>query len=251
MKKIIFLFCFCLTILGGLKAQNEDDIIDYTNQSSSIDSVKVENVKDSFLDNFAKHELTFQSLHWIRNKFNIEYRKNLNEIFSLGLGVGYNYRQDNILHLSSELGYIFEAEGNSLSYLLLEGEYLYGFNCNPSLRFFYDSWFFENAFVQLDYRYNFNRYLLNYDTPGFFLKTNFYSSTLNLIFGMKGSFLLNQKYLFVNTFYYGFGGNYYTTYSIEKESYYKLNQPLSKENSVSFKFLIGYSFGLGFTKNRK
>jgi len=238
-------------ILGGLKAQNSEDIIDYTNQSSSSESVNVESVKDSFFDEFSKHELTFQSLHLIRNKFNIEYRKNWNEIFSLGFGVGYNYRKDNILHLSSELGYIFETEGTSFSSLLLEGEYLFGFNCNPSLRFFYDSWFFENAFVQLDYRYNFNRYLLNYNKPGLFLKTNFYSSSLNLVFGMKGSLLINQKYLLINTFYYGFGGNYYTTYSIKNESYFKLNQPISKENSVSFKFLIGYSFGLGFTKNKK
>ncbi len=248
MKKISFLLC--LIILGGLKAQIEDDIIDYTNHSFSLDSVKVVNVKDSFFDSFAKHELSFQSLHLIRNKFNIEYRKNLNDIFSLGLGVGYNYRQDNILHLSSELGYIFELEGNSFTSLLLEGEHSYGFNCNPSLRFFYDSWFFENAFVQLDYRYNFNRYLLNYEIPGFFLKTNFYSSNLNLVFGVKGSFLLNQKYLFVNTFYYGLGGNYYTTYAIEKDDYFKLKKPLVKEKSFSFKCLIGYSFGLGFTKNR-
>ncbi len=248
MNKISFLFCFFLIVIDGLKAQVEDEVIDYTDQSSSEELVNIENT-DSLFYSYPKHELTFQILHLMRNKFNLEYRKNLNEIFSMGLGMGYNFRQDNVLHLSSELGYIFELEGSSFSSLLLNGEYSYGFNCNPSLRFFYDSWFFENAYVQLDYRYNFNRYLLNHDAPGFFLKTNFYSSSLNLIFGMNGHFLLNQKYLFVNTFYYGFGGNYYTAYSIENDGYFKLKQPLSKENSVSFKFLIGYSFGLGFTKN--
>lgn len=246
MKKTFFLFCLCSIILKSLTAQNEYDVIDYTDRSSS--SVTITNDSDSLFDSFPNHEISFQLLHLIRNKFNLEYRKNFNEIFSLGLGMGYNFRKDNILHFSSEAGYIFELEDESFSSLLRKGEYIYGFNCNPSLRFFYDSWFFENAYVQLDYRYNFNRYLLNYDAPGLFLKTNFYSSTLNLVFGMKGSFLLNQKHLFVNTFYYGFGGSYYTAYAIEKDVFFKLKRPLTKENSISFNCLIGYSFGIGFLK---
>tara|TARA_B100000963_G_C22506368_1_gene616208 strand:- start:72 stop:821 length:750 start_codon:yes stop_codon:yes gene_type:complete len=242
------LIIFFFSMLGfGLSAQSID-VIDYTDTSISDDSYSEEENNgspDSDVGDIPNYEVNFQLLHLIRNKFNLECRKNVNDIFSMGLGFGYNYNQDNILHISSETEYIYELDDYSLSTLLRNGVHNFGFNINPSLRFFYDSFFFENAFVQLDYRYNFSRYNLNQDTPELILKTNIYSSSASLIFGVKGNITLNKKVSFVNTAYYGIGGSYFTTYGLENNTIYELKNPRLQENSVSFRFIIGYSIGLG------
>lgn len=247
MRKL-HLIIFFFALLGfGLTAQN-DDVIDYTDTSISDDSYSDEESNDSpdsILNDIPSYEINFQLLHLIRNKFNVEYRKNVNDVFSMGLGFGYNYDQDNILHISSEAEYIYELDDYSLSRLLRNGAHKFGFNINPSLRFFYDSFFFENAYVQLDYRYNFSRYNLNQDTPELILKTNLYSSSASLIFGVKGNITINKKISLINTAYYGIGGSYFTTYGLQNNTIYELKDPRIKENSVSFRLIIGYSIGLG------
>lgn len=247
----LHLIFFFFSFLGfGLTAQNED-LIDFTDTSvSSVYYGKGENddFQDSIFDDFPHYELNFQLVHFIRNKFNLELRKNVNDIFSIGLGLGYNYQQDNILHVSSESGFVYELDDYSLTSLLSDGVHKFGFNINPSLRFFYDSYFFENAFVQLDYRYNFSRYYLNQDTPELSLKTNLYSSSASLIFGIKGNISINKNISLINTAYYGIGGRYFTTFGIENNTIYELKDPIVKENSVSFRLIIGYSVGLGIKK---
>ena len=250
MRRLHVIFFFFAFLGFGLIAQN-DDVIDFTDTSVSDDSYGKEesnDSQDSIVNDLPYYEFNFQLVHLIRNKFNVEYRKNVSDVFSIGLGLGYNYEQDNILHVSSESGFIYELDDYSLSTLLRNGAHKFGFNINPSLRFFYDSFFFENAFVQLDYRYNFCRYNLNQDTPELNLKTNLYSSSASLIFGFKGNISLNKKYTFVNTAYYGLGGSCFTTYGIENNTIYELKDPAVKENSVSFRLIIGYSIGLGIKK---
>ena len=247
----LYLIFFFFSFLGfGLSAQNED-LIDFTDTSvSGVYYGKGENddFQDSIFDDFPHYELNFQLVHFIRNKFNLELRKNVNDIFSIGLGLGYNYQQDNILHVSSESGFVYELDDYSLTSLLSDGVHKFGFNINPSLRFFYDSYFFENAFVQLDYRYNFSRYYLNQDTPELNLKTNLYSSSASLIFGIKGNISINKNISLINTAYYGIGGRYFTTFGIDNNTIYELKDPIVKENSVSFRLIIGYSIGLGIKK---
>tara|TARA_B100000614_G_C14522481_1_gene483166 strand:- start:404 stop:1156 length:753 start_codon:yes stop_codon:yes gene_type:complete len=250
MRRLLLIFFFFAFLGFGLKAQN-DDVIDFTDTSVSGDSDSKEesnDSQDSIFGDIPNYEINFQLLHLIRNKFNLEYRKNVNDLFSMGLGVGYNYDQDNILHISSEAEYIYELDDYSLSTLLRNGAHKFGFNINPSLRFFYDSYFFENAFVQLDYRYNFSRYYLNQDTPELNLKTNLYSSSASLIFGIKGNIFINKNISLINTAYYGIGGRYFTTFGIDNNTIYELKDPIVKENSVSFRLIIGYSIGLGIKK---
>ena len=247
----LYLIFFFFSFLGfGLSAQNED-LIDFTDTSVSgvyYGNGENDDFQDSIFDDFPHYELNFQLVHFIRNKFNLELRKNVNDIFSIGLGLGYNYQQDNILHVSSESGFVYELDDYSLTSLLSDGVHKFGFNINPSLRFFYDSYFFENAFVQLDYRYNFSRYNLNQDTPELNLKTNLYSSSASLIFGIKGNIFINKNISLINTAYYGIGGRYFTTFGIDNNTIYELKDPIVKENSVSFRLIIGYSIGLGIKK---
>lgn len=245
MIKFSVTLIFIFISFFDLQSQNENDVIDYTDISISDDFFEVENEEETTLNEMSVHEFNFQLLHLTRNKFNLEYRNNFSELFSFGLGLGYNYNLDNILHVSSQLDYIYELDEYSLSTLLINGSHKYGFNLNPSLRFFYDSYFFENVFVQLDYRYNFYRYLLNEDSPGLILETNFYYSSASLIFGIKGEFSINKKYSLINTAYYGIGGNYFTTYSIQDNAEFELKKPFEKETSISLRFIVGYSIGIG------
>ena len=68
MNKISFLFCFFLIVIDGLKAQVEDEVIDYTDQSSSQELVNIENT-DSLFYSYPNHELNFQILHLMKVKF--------------------------------------------------------------------------------------------------------------------------------------------------------------------------------------
>ena len=250
MRKLHLIFFFFALIGFGLTAQN-DDLIDFTDTTVSSDyygKEESDDFQDSIFNDLPFYEFHFQLVHLTRNKFNLEYRKNVSDIFSIGLGLGYNYEQDNILHVSSESGFIYELEDYSLTSLLTDGVHKFGFNINPSLRFFYDSFFFENAFVQLDYRYNFYRYDLNQDTPELNLKTNLYFSSASLIFGFKGNTSINKNISLINTAYYGLGGSYFVTYGLQKNTIYELKNPIVKENSVSFRLIIGYSIGLGIKK---
>ena len=112
MRRLYVIFFFFSFLGFGLIAQN-DDVIDFTDTSVSGDSDSNEgsnDSQDSIFSDIPNYEFNFQLVHLIRNKFNLEYRKNVSDVFSIGLGLGYNYEQDNILHVSSESGFIYELD---------------------------------------------------------------------------------------------------------------------------------------------
>ena len=82
MRKLHLIFFFFALIGFGLTAQN-DDLIDFTDTTVSSDYYGKEegdDFQDSIFNDLPFYEFHFQLVHLTRNKFNLEYRKNVSDI---------------------------------------------------------------------------------------------------------------------------------------------------------------------------
>ncbi len=261
MKKVNILLLIMTVLSQFVYSQISGDDLDnkYTPPESSIFNSDENNDDSAPILTTPRHEINFQPFHLLRSKANLEYRRNFTDVFSMSMGVGYNFANDYFLRPYYDLGYMLDLdETYSLGKLLYNANYISGFNLNPSIRITYDSWYFDNAFIQLDYRYDYYRYEMNSDNDLLLLKTNLYTHSFNLIYGVKGVYGISDKYSFVHTLYYGFGGRLYETYGLksitsddpwsgfdETDDYEFTSDPPQKTKAVSFTFILGYSFGLG------
>lgn len=255
---IVLLLAFSKVSFGQISGEELDE--KYTPPAGSIFDDEFNEEADGsnsvMLD--TKHDISFQAMHLLRGKINVEYRRNFSDMFSMAIGGGHNFAKDYLLPIFFEAENIISIDDDySLYYVLNNGTYKSGFNINPNIRLTQQDWYYENVFFQIDYRYDYNGYEMNSDVDDSKLKTYFSSHALNLIYGIKGVFEINKKYSFVNQVYAGFGGRFYRTPRIQRVSvdslapygsydvYQFITDKSNRSVAISASILIGYSLGLG------
>ena len=127
MKKLhvlTILFSFLVYCSFGQVSEEELDEKYTPPQGSEFDAESNEDKNETVLM-APTHEFNFQMLHLLRSKLNFEYRHNFSDMFSAGMGFGYNFGPDYLLGFWSYAEYIVDLDSDYSLYRLLNNCLLY------------------------------------------------------------------------------------------------------------------------------